>query len=117
MAEQFEKELKGFLKNLIKVFPGDRDMKMLSSTLNIALMDDYENKVLIGFYEFLSPFDSYIQERDERFFYECNTPVQELQLFNKLNTYWERLDDDNKKVVWDYLQVLYYLSRNFCVKA
>lgn len=113
LATAFEREFKAFLKNLIKVFPNDREMKMLSSTINIALMDDYEHKVIRSFYDILMPFDALIQARDPQFFYQCKTEVQEFQLFSKLNVYWEQLDEDNKKVVWDYLSVLYTLAKRF----
>lgn len=112
----FQQELKAFFKNLLKVFPEDKSLKFLSSSLNIALMDDPDNKVMYGFYVALSPFESYIDTRDERFFYEYASTEQ--PLLNKLSEYWETLDMDNRKVVWDYLQVLFLLSkREFVQKS
>lgn len=109
----FQQELKSFLKNLIKVFPEDRDLKMITSSLNIALMDDPDNKIINGFYKTLSPFEEYIDTRDQRFFYEYTS--SEIPLFSKLNSYWEMLDTDNRKIVWDYLQVLFLLSKKCCL--
>lgn len=106
----FQQELKAFLKNLIKVFPADRDLKLISSSLNVAMMDgDPDNDVMNGFYRALSPYEMYIDTRDARFFYEYAST--DMPLFNKMGGYWEQLDGDNQKVVWDYLQVLFLLSK------
>jgi len=39
--------------------------------------------------------------------------TSQYQLFNKLNIYWETLNDTNRKIVWDYFQLLYNLSSEF----
>ena len=111
--ETFHQELKAFFKNLIKVFPEDRELKFLSSSLNVALMDDPENKVIAGFYRTMSPFEGYIDTRNPLFFYEYSST--EVPLLNKLSYYWESLNEENRKVVWDYLQVLFLLSKRFCL--
>lgn len=112
--ETFKEELKAFLKNLIKVFPDDRDIKVLSSSLNIAMMDE-EEKTIEKFYTILKPYDELIQSRNPEFFTQAKTIDSEITLFKKLDYYWEGLDDDNRKVVWDYIQVLYMLAKSIFV--
>jgi tryptophanyl-tRNA synthetase len=108
--DNFKKELKSFLKDLIKVFPEDRDIKMISSSLNIALMDD-EDKIITKVYNTLHPFETHINTRDERFFSEAQNIDTDVPLFAKLDLYWSNLNDDNRTIVWDYIHVLYALSK------
>jgi len=123
-ATKFHKQLKAFLKNLILVFPDDRDIKVISSTLNIAMMDDPDAVIVTTFYEALAPHDEMILNRDDEFFYQdphnimknTNVNSQQFQLFNKLNIYWETLHISNRAVVWDYVEMLYALSKDIVGK-
>lgn len=115
--DSFFKELKNFLKNLIKVFPEDRDIKVISSSLNIGMMDDPNNDIIKSFYHKLLPYEELIDHRDSRFFYEHKIMDENFQFFSKLNFYWENLDKDNRKIVWDYLQVLLLLSKSFFLQS
>lgn len=111
--EMFKSELKSFMKNLIKVFPEDRDVKMMSSTLNIAMMDD-EEEMISKFYNVMAPYSTMISSKDDAFFMKVSSDV-DIPLFGKLNHYWQGLDVDNKKIVWDYIQVLYTLAAKLFV--
>lgn len=113
--DHFHKELKGFMKDLIKVFPEDRDIKMLSSSLNIAIMDDPEDSVLTKFYNSFAPCEGYIDTKDERLFYD-RVIQSDIELLSQLGNYWSRLNQENKEVVWNYLKVLYFLSKSFLVQ-
>ena len=113
IQDTFFKELKAFLKNLIKVFPDDRDIKLMSSSINIAMMDDPENIIIKKFYNHLMPYEVMIDCRNPQFFYENKIHDENFQFFSKLHLYWENLHNDNRKIVWDYLQVLFLLSKSF----
>jgi hypothetical protein len=108
--ETFNKELKAFLKDLIKVFPDDRDIKMISSTLNIALMDN-DVDVMRKLYDALVPHEALISAKDPEFFVKAQTYDTDVPLFSKLNFYWQNLADDNRKCVWDYIHVLFHLAK------
>jgi hypothetical protein len=117
-AAKFYRHLKSFLKDLILVFPEDRDIKLISSALNIATMDDPDYKIISQFYEALIPFAHLIDTRDDDFFYTQSAHIvmhhkHQYQLFNKLNIYWETLNDTNRKIVWDYFQILFSISKHF----
>lgn len=107
----FHREIRAFLKELMKVFPNERDIKLLSSSLTISLMDDPENTVVSKFYHSFCSCESYIETQDERMFYD-SVIRSDLELLQKLSQYWEQLDTENKQVVWDYLKVLYQLSKS-----
>ena len=82
-------------------------------------INDPKNDIIRGFYESLLPNAALIEVRDDKFFYQPTTNIwaknsSQFQLFNKLNIYWEVLNADNRKVVWDYLQLLFGASRELC---
>lgn len=112
IREKFHKELRAFLKDLIKVFPDDRNVKIASSTLTISLMDDPDDKVINDFYNALSPCEALITSKDERLFYNNNIK-SEVLIFTELEKYWKLLDTDNKDIVWNYITVLYVLSKKY----
>jgi len=114
IREKFHKELRAFLKDLIKVFPDDRNVKIASSTLSISLMDDPDDKVIHDFYKALSPCEHLISSKNERLFYDNNIKSDVL-IFSELEKYWELLDSDNKEIVWNYIIVLFYLSKKYLV--
>ena len=107
----FHREIRAFMKELMNVFPKERDIKMLSSSLTISLMDDPEDKVVARFYKSFCTCEEYIETQDERMFYD-SVIQSDLELLQKLSQYWKQLDEDNKQVVWNYLKVLYQLSKS-----
>ena len=112
IRDKFHKEIRAFLKDLIKVFPDDRNVKLASSTLTISLMDDTDDKVINDFYKALSPCEALISSKDEQLFYDNNIKSDVL-IFTELEKYWQLLDTDNKNSVWNYITVLYFLSKKF----
>ena len=112
IREKFHKEIRAFLKDLIKVFPEDRNVKLASSTLTISLMDDPDDKVIRDFYKALSPCEALIFSKDELLFYDNNIKSDVL-IFSEIEKYWQLLNADNKEVVWNYITLLYVLSKKF----
>ena len=85
-------------------------------------MDDDDNKLITSFYNKFLPLEHLIYNKDNQFFYVDHSQYWKKssyqgQLFNKINTYWEQLDDKNRSVVWDYISVLFNLAKQFCVKG
>ncbi len=118
MDKQFYKFLKEFLKDLNGVFPEDDEIKIITSTINICIIDDEEHKLIKKFYNALSPLEQMVNIRDDNFFYLDHSiywkkTSYQYQLFNKLNGYWDLLEINNKKIVWDYIQLLFKLSKDF----
>jgi uncharacterized membrane-anchored protein YjiN (DUF445 family) len=112
IRDKFHKEIKAFLKDLIKVFPDDRNVKLASSTLTISLMDDPDDKVIKDFYKALSPCEALLSSKDERLFYDNNIKSDVL-IFSEIEKYWQQLNADNKVIVWNYITVLYILSKKY----
>jgi hypothetical protein len=116
IREKFHKEIRAFLKDLIKVFPDDRHIKLASSTLTISLMDDPDDKVIKDYYNALLPCEKYILSKDECIFKNNMIKGDNILIFSELEKYWNALEEDNKTVVWDYMTLLFYLSKNISSK-
>ena len=118
LASRFYKHLKEFMKDLIGVFPEDREIKIISSSINIASMDDEDNELIYGFNNALKPLEHLIENRNDDLFNQDPSLYwpdgsNQYQLFSKLNIYWDSLNDTNRKIVWDYIQVIYSISKQF----
>lgn len=118
LSTRFYKHLKEFMKDLIVVFPDDRDIKVISSTINIASMDDEEYELIYGFRDALLPLDVLITSRDDNLYKQdpslyWKTGSNQYQLFSKLNIYWDSLNETNRKIVWDYIQLIYTIAKQF----
>ena len=116
MDHQFYKNLKEFLKELIAVFPEDDSIKVISSSINLSIMDDDNYSLISMFYKSLNPLEEYIINRDEMFFNIepgdfWKKGTQQFRLFTKLNECFIQLSGGNKKIIWDYLTVIYGLSK------
>ena len=108
----FYKNLKSFLKELVSLFPDDHEMKVITTSINLAIMEEQQD-IVQRFYNNLYPLEKFINTRNEQFFREnyWDTSSEEYHLFNKLNELFNFLDQNNKKIFWDYIQVLYNLSK------
>jgi hypothetical protein len=118
MDKSFYKNLKCFLKDLIIVFPeDDESIQYITTSINLAMVDDEDYSIINKFYTSLKPLEQLIFVKDNEIF---NTdpgnywPASsyEYRLFSKINLNWHTFSDHNKKILWDYIQLLYLLSKN-----
>ena len=118
MDKIFYKNLKLFLKDLIVVFPEDDDaIQIISTSINLAIVDDDTYIIIKKFYNSLLPLEDQINNQDISIFsmdptiywpsssYEC-------KLFTKINNSWDTFTEHNKNIFWEYIQLLYVLSKN-----
>jgi hypothetical protein len=115
MDAEFYKQLKAFLKELIQVFPDDQEIKVVSTKINLSCLEK-DNKLISKFYSSLLPLENLVLSQNDLFFQVnpsdyWNPNSNEYRLFTKLMEYWTQVDSVNKKVIWDYLTVIYQLSK------
>ena len=118
MDKIFYKNLKLFLKDLIVVFPEDDEViQLISTSINLAIVDDENHQLIKKFYNSLSPLEHEINNQDTCIFqmdpgnYWPHSSY-EYKLFLKINTNWHTFSDHNKSILWEYIQLLYILSKN-----
>jgi hypothetical protein len=122
MEKNFYKNLKFFLKDLIIVFPEDDEaIQMVTTSINLAIIDDDDNAIIKKFYESMSPLENLILTKNNQIFQtdpnEYWPPSSyESKLFVKINANWETFSSHNKNTLWEYIQVLYMLSKQITNK-
>lgn len=114
-VEKFNDIFQELLKDLIKVFPEDAELRTYLFAVRAATM--LNNFVVCDiFYQHLITFKDQIIEKDERFFIEKDysefqsDKVDIRKLVHKLKICWTVLTDDNKETLWKYFKVLMILS-------
>ena len=119
MEKLFYKNLKLFLKDLIVVFPDDDEtIQIISTSINLAIIDDDDSqKIIKKFYNSLLPLENKIIAQDVSIFSMDPTTYwpsssYECRLFTKINDNWESFTDHNKNILWEYIQLLFVLSKN-----
>ena len=122
MEKEFYKNLKLFLKDLIFIFPeDDENLQIISTTINLAIIDDDENKIIKKFYTSLQALETHIYNRDIVVFSNLITnhwpeTSYEYRLFFKIQENWDTFSEHNKNILWEYINVLYILSKNVIEK-
>ena len=120
----FNNQLDKFLTELIQTYPEDKDF-----TYYKRLIDNLKKfnirKPIEYFASTIQKHTKQITERDSDFFLNNFTQIvneegadkesqnEAFRLFNNLKKYWLEMPEDNKKVIWDYLNVLTKLSIQF----
>ena len=120
----FNTQLDKFLEQLIQTYPEDKDF-----TYYKRLIDNLKKfnvrKPIEYFASTIQKHTKQITERNSDFFLnnfgqivneegaDKDTQNEAFRLFNNLKKYWLEMSDDNKKVIWDYLNVLTKLSMQF----
>ena len=119
MAErkEFYKQLKSFLRELIVVFPeNDDDLLTITTSINLSMMDDDCDEIRIKFYNALKVAETEILARDSGIFnnacvFNWKKSTYEYELFDKLHRRGDTFTDNDKNVIWDYIILLYRLSK------
>jgi hypothetical protein len=117
MEKEFYKNLKLFLKDIVLVFPEDDEaIQFISTSINLAILDDDELLIVKKFNKSLTPLENMILSRDNNIFLTdpanyWSVSSHEYNLFVKLNDNWSNFSDHNKNILWDYIQLLYILSK------
>jgi len=126
LFDLFNRKIIEFAKDLIYIFPSMNDFKIfLDSCVWSAAIDKAAPQALFE-HLVVKPFGEKILHRDESFFlYESYNDYNEymqhyghdLNLIHKLKGIWKNLDDENKGMIWKYMQVLLVLSQKCCGKS
>ncbi len=105
-----------FMNQMIAVYPDDRDFPLYKSGL--GMFRRVNPAIIVGkTWKWVSKFEGQIKERDERFFleydYSTDTEGEEPleQTLEKLRSMWRELNEHNRKVVWDYVNLIMELAR------
>ena len=120
----FNVQLDKFLEQLIQTYPEDKDFSYYKRLID-NLKKFNVRKPIEYFASTIQKHTKQISERNSDFFLnnfgqilndegaDKDTQNEAFRLFNNIKKYWLEMSDDNKKVIWDYLNVLTKLSMQF----
>ena len=116
LIDAFFNTYEDFMNQMIAVYPDDRDFPLYKSGL--SMFRRVNPAIIVGkTWKWVSKFEGQISARDERFFleydYSSDTEGEEPleQTLEKLRSMWRELNDHNRKVVWDYVNLIMELAR------
>ena len=114
MHDLFNKKLAEFVDDLIFIYPSIDDFKVFrTASYAASILDITGPQVYFQLYV-VEPYEVKIMARDEHFFmrqtYDDETN-QNLDIVAKLKNVWGTMSCQNKDIIWKYLQVLVYLSK------
>jgi len=116
LEKTFYQNLKLFLKDLVIVFPEDDElMQFLTTSINLAIIEDTDYEIIKRFYTSMGPIKDQIYNRDISIFTldpGLYWPMSsyEYRLFIKINASWNTFTPHNQNIMWEYIQLLYTLS-------
>ena len=116
LVDAFFNTYEDFMQQMIAVYPDDRDFPLYVSGL--AMFRRVNPAIVVGkTWKWVSKFEEKIKTRDESFFleydYSTDTEGEEPleQTLEKLRGMWKGLSEHNRKIVWDYVNIIMELSR------
>ena len=124
----FNNQLDKFLDELIQTYPEDKDFPYYK-----RLVDQLKRvnvRKPIELYAFtVYKHVKLIEERNSEFFFnnfgklvsdeteDKGNQAEAFRLFENIKTYWQGMNEDNRKIIWDYLNVLTKLAMRFLVET
>lgn len=128
VAIAFNSQLDKFLDELIKTYPEDKDFSYYKRLVD-QLKRLNVRKPIELFAFTIHKHIGLIERRDSDFFFNNFTKIvseettdkgnqmEAFRLFENIKKYWMEMPEDNKKIIWDYLNVLTKLSVKFLVDS
>jgi len=116
LVDAFFNTYEDFMNQMIAVYPDDRDFPLYKSGLSMFRRVN-PAMIVAKTWKWVSRYEAQIAKRDEAFFMEYDyTEVTEgeeplEQTIEKLRAMWRDLNEHNRKVVWDYVNLIMELAR------
>jgi hypothetical protein len=115
--ECFNSKFEEFVKDLIQLYPDDKDFKLLKNSFCLLKMADMKKPYML-FALYSADYEAFVVNRDENFFLSHNfrdivdgdTNFTD-ELMMKLKSYWKTISDENKEIIWKYLTLFYQIKK------
>lgn len=126
IAVAFNNQLNKFILELEQTYPNDKDFPYYKRLIQ-QLQKMNMTKPIEMFAFYIKDHIEEIQNRNSDFFLNNSEELiknhtkddnqnEAFRLVNNIKQYWKEMPENNKKVIWDYLNVLTKLSVSYVVK-
>jgi hypothetical protein len=114
----FNSKMQEFIRDLSDAFPDMQDFKLCKNALNLAVSFSPEKPQKIFHIYVAVPYETEIIEKDEGFFlaHDFREVLMDgdFDIVDRIRSVWHRMSEDNKFIVWKYMQVLLLLDKKMC---
>lgn len=115
----FNRKLEEFASDLATTYADVKDFKMLKNSIRLAVMMTPKVPQAIFHQYVYIPYEKQIIDKDEAFFMAEDYDEKlasvhaniNLDIVQKIKTIWKSLAEDQKDIIWKYMQVLVVLNR------
>lgn len=113
----FNNKLVEFVSDLSNTFPEMHDLKVLKSGIQLAKTVDIKMPRQVFNEHVADVYEQQILDKNEDFFlkedYSHITQAHglDIDIVSKLKEIWGTLDQENRNIIWKYLEVLVLLNR------
>lgn len=109
----FNKKLMEFIKEIIEIYPTNKDFKSMRSQLRIV-MSSAETIPIEKFKKYVSlKYKTEIETRNEDFFLQLDLSGTPFASFNYLKDLWKNTSEGTKEAMWKYIELLKKLSDKY----
>ncbi len=124
----YNNQLDKFLDELIKTYREDKDFPYYKRLVD-QLKRVNVRKPIELYAVTVHKHIALIENRDSDFFFnnfgkivneetsDKSNQAEAFRLFENIKKYWQEMNEDNKKIIWDYLNVLTKLAVKFLVDS
>jgi hypothetical protein len=118
IVNEFNNTLSDFAKNLANIFPNSLIGNNLSTILTIINANDTKHKLIHTFICKVLPYKNEIDNGNEDFFVNksFSDDTDDSNVMNsifELKSLWKKLNNNNKKYVIQYMQLLCEISQDY----
>lgn len=109
----FNKKLMDFVKEIIEIYPDNRDFKSMRSQLRLVISSS-ETLPIEKYKKYVSDvYADNIKTRNEDFFLKLDLTGTPFASFNYLKDMWKVTSDNTKNAMWKYVELLTALSNKY----
>lgn len=109
----FNKKLMDFIKEIIEMYPTNKDFKSMRSQLRMV-MTNAETIPIEKFKKYVSlKYKNEIETRNESFFLQLDLSGTPFASFNYLKDLWKNTSEGTKEAMWKYVELLKKLSDKY----
>lgn len=112
-AEGFNDWLIKFFKELVKMYPDNKDFKNIKTQIMLVSQSPGYELPIKNFGTYITPFREHLRNKNEKFFLEFNLEDTEISYFNYIKDLWTNANKETKETMWKYFFIFDKLTEKY----